>query len=129
VVGEPGDVVAGLRRDLCGKGLLLRIRGAGEEEVLPDQQTQLVGEVIEVVRLVNPAAPDPDVVDVGVDGNVSSGIQFTPLTKTGTSLTTSVNGVPPASGAVSQRAERKPIRCRRASSWAPSSVVKATSRS
>ncbi len=43
-------------------------------------------------------------------GNASSGIQLTPLTSTGRSLTTSWKGVPAASGAVSQRRVRNPTR-------------------
>ena len=98
----------GLGRHLGGERLLLRVGGAGEQEVLPDQQPELVGEVVEVVGLVAAAAPDPQQVDVRVGrlaaaasasrsrvtrvGNASSGIQLTPRTKTGTSLTTSVNG-------------------------------------
>ena len=86
------------------------VGGAGEQEVLPDQQAEFVGEVVEVVGLVDAAAPDPQQVDVGVDGlrraaaayrsrvirvrKASSGIQLTPRTNTGSPLTRSVNGVP-----------------------------------
>src|SRR6478735_4139076 len=40
--------------------------------------------------------------------SASSGIQLTPFTNTGWSLTTSVNGVPASSGVVSHRTSRKP---------------------
>ena len=67
---QPGDVLARLGLDLGGERLLLRVGGAGEQEVLPDQQAELVGRVVEVVALVQAAAPHPQQVDVGVDGLV-----------------------------------------------------------
>ena len=120
------DLLVGLGGDLGGERLLLGVGGAGEQEVLADQEAEFVGEVVEVVALVAAAAPDPQVVDAGVDGladpggvagagrrgstNASSGIQLTPRTKTGTPLTTRVNAVPAASAVVSSSTVRNPIR-------------------
>ena len=64
---QPGDVLAGLGLDLVAERLLLGVRGAGEQEVLPDHQPALVAEVVEVVRLVDAAAPDAQ--QVGVRGD------------------------------------------------------------
>lgn len=56
---EPDNVVAGLGLDLTAQRLLLRVGGAGEEEVLPDHEAQFVAGVVEGVVLVDAAAPDP----------------------------------------------------------------------
>ena len=68
VRAEPGDRLAGLRLDLDGQPLLLGVGGAGEEEVLPDEHARLVAGVVEVVRLVDAAAPDPQQVHVRLGG-------------------------------------------------------------
>ena len=57
---QPYDVLPGLRLHLAPQRLLLRVGRAREREVLPDQQPQLVADVVEVLALVDPAAPDPD---------------------------------------------------------------------
>jgi hypothetical protein len=104
-MGQPDDGLLGLGRDLGAQRLLLGVSGTGEEEVLADHQAELVGQVVEVLRLVDPATPDPQEVDVRVASlgsraayrsrstrvtKASSGIQFTPRTKTGVSLTITV---------------------------------------
>ena len=43
------------------------IERAGEHEILPDQQAELVAQVVEVLGLVDPAAPDAHHVHVGRD--------------------------------------------------------------
>lgn len=58
--GEPGHVLPRLGLDLPAQRLLLGVGGAGEEEVLPDQQAEFVAGVVELVALVESAAPDPD---------------------------------------------------------------------
>lgn len=63
VRGEPVDVLPGLGGDLVVQRLLLRVGGAGEGEILPDQQALLVREFVEVVTLVEAASPDPYEVD------------------------------------------------------------------
>ncbi len=65
VVGEPGDLLPRLGLDLAAQRLLLGVGRAGEQEVLPDEQAELVAQVVEVVGLVDAAAPDPHQVDVG----------------------------------------------------------------
>src|SRR2546430_491511 len=68
MAGQAGQLFARLGGHLGGERLLLRVRGAGEEEVLPDEEPEFVGEVVEVLALVDPAAPDPQIVDVRVGG-------------------------------------------------------------
>ncbi|MDH6620058.1 hypothetical protein M2163_007166 [Streptomyces sp. SAI-135] len=63
---QPYDVLPGLRLHLTPQRLLLRIGRAGEREVLPDQQPQLVAGVVEVLALVDPPAPHPYEVDTRV---------------------------------------------------------------
>lgn len=65
--GEPDEVLADLGGDLVVQRLLLRVGGTGEREVLPDQQALLVGQLVEVVALVEVAAPDADQVDARRD--------------------------------------------------------------
>src|SRR5207248_11632058 len=48
------------------KRLISRIHAAREHELLPDEQAHLVAEAIELVRLVNAAAPDTQQVHVRV---------------------------------------------------------------
>ena len=95
---QPLDVLPGLGFDLGGQQML-RVRGAGEREVLPDEHPELVAHVVEGVVLVDAPAPHAHQVDVGVDrlagaaggsargvtrdGNGSSGIQLTPRTNIG----------------------------------------------
>jgi len=67
MVAEAHDVLARLRLDLRAQRILLGVRRAREQEVLPDQQPQLVGQLVEVVGLVEPAAPDADEVEVRVE--------------------------------------------------------------
>ncbi|CAM5722845.1 hypothetical protein SVIOM342S_06001 [Streptomyces violaceorubidus] len=89
---EPDNVVASLGLHLAAQRLLLGV-GAGEEEVLPDHEAQLVARVVEGVVLVDAAAPDPHQVHARVgglaqpggkrsgvirDGNTLSAIQLTP---------------------------------------------------
>ena len=66
--GEPGDRLSGLGLDLGGEPVLLRVGGAGEQEVLPDQHAEFVAAGVELLGLVDPAAPDPQQVHVGIDG-------------------------------------------------------------
>ena len=62
-----------------GQRRLLGVGGAGEQEVLPDQDSTLVGAVVEVVALVHPAAPDPQQVDARVDGVVEAAAVARPV--------------------------------------------------
>lgn len=63
---QPYDVLPGLRLHLTPQRLLLRVGGTCEREVLPDQQPELVAGVVEVLALVDPAAPDPHQVHSGL---------------------------------------------------------------
>ncbi|SCD52380.1 hypothetical protein GA0115239_102938 [Streptomyces sp. BpilaLS-43] len=72
VRGEPDEVLADLGGHLVVQRLLLRVGGAGEGEVLPDQQPLLVAEFVEVVALVETAAPDADQVGVRGEGLVQA---------------------------------------------------------
>jgi hypothetical protein len=62
-------------------------------------------------------------------GKQSSGIQFAPRAKIGTSLTTIVNADPTSSALVSRRTERNPIRRVQLSSVEPLASSRVTSRS
>ena len=64
VRAEPGDVLAGLGLDLGAHRLVLAVGRAREREVLPHEQAALVGEVVQVVGLVDAAAPHAQQVDV-----------------------------------------------------------------
>ena len=89
---------------------------AGEHEVLPHQQAELVGELVEAIVLVDAAAPDAHHVHVRVGGRLqqvrdsgrrvsrstklSAGIQLAPFMKTGAPLTLTVKLLPAASRCV-----------------------------
>ncbi len=92
VVPEAHDVVARLGLDLGAQRLLLRVGRAGEEEVLPGEDAPLVAQVVEVVRLVDPAAPHAQEVQVRGDRLVDP------------------CGVPLARDAVRERVVRDPVR-------------------
>ncbi len=61
------DLIARLSFDFGHKfRIVFGVHGAGEHEILPDQQAQAVAERIEDVVLIDAAAPDADHVHVGV---------------------------------------------------------------
>jgi hypothetical protein len=62
---QPRHRLASLRLHLGPQRLLFRVRGTREQEVLPGEHAGLVAEVVEVLALVEAAAPDPDEVDPG----------------------------------------------------------------
>src|SRR5450830_1219942 len=64
VRGQPRDGLAGLGLELAPERVLLRVGRAGEQEVLPDEDPLLVADVIEVVGLVDAAAPHAQQVEV-----------------------------------------------------------------
>ncbi len=51
-------------------GVVIRIRGTGKHEILPDKDTQFVAEPVENVLLVDAAAPGPQHVHVGRHGQI-----------------------------------------------------------
>ncbi len=65
---QPGDGLASLGDHLAAQRLLLGVRGAREQEVLPHQHALPIADLVEVLALVDAAAPDPDQVDVRIDG-------------------------------------------------------------
>ena len=62
---DPSYVVADFSFDLAPQRLLLGVRGAGKQEVLPDQDAALVAKFVEVVGLEVAATPDAQQVHVG----------------------------------------------------------------
>jgi len=62
-------LVAGLRLDLGDeRGGFLGVDGAGEHEILPDEEAHRVAQVVEDVLFIDAAAPDAQHVHVGVAG-------------------------------------------------------------
>jgi hypothetical protein len=57
---QPYDVLPGLGLDLLPQRRLLRVGGAGQQEVLPDEQATLVACPIEVLALEDSATPNAD---------------------------------------------------------------------
>ena len=68
MVPQAADVVDELRTDILFKGIRQIIHRAGEHEVLPYQQAQLVADVVEPVVRIESAAPHADAVHVGGPG-------------------------------------------------------------
>ena len=69
VVAQAADLVLRLGADAAEERAVEGgIGRAGEHEVLPDAQAQLVAEVVKILALVNAAAPDAEHVHVGAGG-------------------------------------------------------------
>ena len=66
MVADPFNVIDELCPDICLKFLRQVIHAAGEHEVLPHDQAQLVAGVPEGIRRIMAAAPDTDAVEMGV---------------------------------------------------------------
>src|SRR6266481_8057138 len=60
------DVIDRFLANVVEKLLVARVHAAAEHEVLPDENPLLVAEIIEIVTLVNTAAPDAQHIHVGV---------------------------------------------------------------
>ena len=71
------DILAGLGFNLLPERRLFRVGRAGQQEVLPDQQSALVAGPIEVLALEDATAPDANQVDIGGEGLVEP--TFDPL--------------------------------------------------
>src|SRR5215472_14343693 len=67
MVTNPPHRLLGLSADALEERLVGWIKSASKEEVLPDEQTQLITEIVEDVGLVDAAAPDAQHVHVGFD--------------------------------------------------------------
>src|SRR5580698_5578000 len=63
-VPDPLHLVFGLVGGARDERGIARIHRAGEHEILPDEKAELVAEVVEVLGLIYPSAPNPDHVHV-----------------------------------------------------------------
>ena len=70
VVAEPPHLVAEFPLHEVEEGGVGGIEGAGEHRVLPDEETEFVAKVVELIGLVAAASPDPEHVHVGGLGRV-----------------------------------------------------------
>src|SRR4051812_38560343 len=61
---QSDDVLAGLGLDLLPQRRFLRVGGAGQQEVLPDEQAPLVASPVEILALVDAATPDANEIDI-----------------------------------------------------------------
>ncbi len=68
VVAQAFDVVDGLGLHILKELGIARVHGAGEHEILPDQDAALVAQLIKIILFVEAAAPYPEHVHVGVGG-------------------------------------------------------------
>ena len=66
MIAQATHLVACLGRDVGEERLVARDHRVGEHEVLPDQNPEFVGQVVESVGLVNPSPPHAQHVHVGV---------------------------------------------------------------
>ena len=62
---QPLDVINQFGSDIFFKFIAELIHSAGEHEILPYHQTQLVAQVIKIIAGIAAAAPYPDGVEVG----------------------------------------------------------------
>ncbi|TLN05016.1 fructose 1,6-bisphosphatase, partial [bacterium] len=83
MVAELADDVFGLGPDVGPEGLVAGEHGAGEHEVLPDDEAELVAEVVKLRRLVDAAAPDAEHVHVGLDGRAEQALILGPAEPAG----------------------------------------------
>ncbi len=67
MVAQPLDLLDGLGLGIGAESLVGRRNGAAEHEILPDHQAQFIGLFIDVVVLIDAAAPDAQDVHIGVD--------------------------------------------------------------
>ena len=61
---QTADVVYQLTVDILQEGAISRIGGAGEHEVLPDEDTARIGFVVEGIFFVRPPTPDAEHIEV-----------------------------------------------------------------
>ena len=65
---KPADIVLKLPGDVLLELLRQIVHGAGEHEILPNQNAQLVADVVEEIVGIVSAAPNPDTVHIGASG-------------------------------------------------------------
>ena len=63
---QPPDLEFRLGARTGQECVVRRVQRAGEHEILPHQQPELVAQVVEILALVDAAAPDPHHVHVGL---------------------------------------------------------------
>ncbi len=66
MVAQPAHIVDRFLADIVEQGLVVRIHRAGEHEVLPHQDAVPVAQVVDIVVLVDAAAPDAQHVHVRI---------------------------------------------------------------
>src|SRR5262245_162055 len=66
MVSQSLHVIDRLPSHVIKKRLVSRIHAASEHEILPDEDSHLIGNLIEMIRLINAAAPDADHIHVGI---------------------------------------------------------------
>src|SRR5690348_4550780 len=66
MISQPLDVIDGLVPGIIQKIRVPRIHTASEHEILPDEYAHLIAQIIEVIALIDAAAPHPDHVHIGV---------------------------------------------------------------
>src|SRR6185437_13340121 len=66
MIAQALHLIDGLLAHVVEKFCITRIHVAAEHEILPDDQAQLVADVVEVVILVNASAPFTDHVHIGI---------------------------------------------------------------
>ena len=64
VLTQTADVVHQLTVDILQEGTIARVGGAGEHEVLPDEDTARICFVVESIFLVRPPTPDAEHIEV-----------------------------------------------------------------
>ena len=67
VVAQALHLMDHLLPDECKEVVAVRVDGAGEHHILPDENTLLVAEVVEILVFVKAASPDAQTVHVGFD--------------------------------------------------------------
>ena len=66
-MAQPPDLILRLGPRAGHEGVVGRVKRAGEHEILPHEQPQLVAQIVEILAFVDAAAPDPHHVHVRLD--------------------------------------------------------------
>src|SRR5438067_10549604 len=66
MVAQPTDVIRRLLPHVSQERLVARIHAARKHELLPDEYAHLIAEIVEIIGLINPAAPDAQHIHVRV---------------------------------------------------------------
>lgn len=121
---KPPDLIVHFGRNILQEIRRRRVEIAGEHEILPDEQTEPVAQIVEPVGLIEAAPPDADHVHVRVDRRAkqvldtfgryrdiraSAGIQLAPRQKISRPFTRKAKRLPASSLSVTSSIVRKPI--------------------